>query len=216
MDVHASEKEQVEALQKWWKANGSSLITGVLLGLTLLFGGKAWMSWREGQATKASNIYQQMQTAVRQSQPEAARRQANEIITNYSGSGYAALAALTLARLAVEDAEPAAARTQLEWALEHARTVEVEQHARLRLVRLLIDQGQYEEADRLLSAVGDVGYYRSLYDELAGDLAVARGELQRAAEFYQSALNGLPGDAPSRAFLRVKYENVSTDSAVSP
>jgi predicted negative regulator of RcsB-dependent stress response len=57
MDIHASEKEQVEALKKWWKENGSSLITGLLLGAAILLGGKAWFSYRETQALSASNIY---------------------------------------------------------------------------------------------------------------------------------------------------------------
>ena len=60
MDVHASEKEQVEALKNWWKENGSSVITGVLLGLSVLLGGKAWFGYQENQKLSASNTYAQM------------------------------------------------------------------------------------------------------------------------------------------------------------
>ena len=61
--MSASEKEQIEALQKWWKENGSSIITGLLLGVSILVGGKAWFSYQETQSLNASNIYAMMMAA---------------------------------------------------------------------------------------------------------------------------------------------------------
>lgn len=214
MDVHASEKEQIESLKKWWKENSSSLITGVLLGLSLIFGGKAWLSWKDTQTQNASNVYTQMQSALRQQDIETARGQANALISNHTGSGYASLAALVLAKLAMQDGEMAAAQGQLEWAVEHARTKQLEHIARSRLVRVLIDEKAYAQAEALLAGVNDVGEYRYIYTELQGDLAFAKGETERAAEAYRDALANLPAQAPNAAYLRVKYENLAgTDAA---
>jgi len=38
VDEFSTEDEQVEAIKKWWKENGTSLIVGVVLGLSVLFG----------------------------------------------------------------------------------------------------------------------------------------------------------------------------------
>ncbi len=215
MDVNASEKEQIESLKKWWKDNGSSLITGVLLGLTLLFGGKAWVNWKDTQAQNASNVYTQMQSALNQNNIELARGQANELISNHTGSGYAPLAALMLAKLEVQDGKIAAAQGQLEWALEHAKTPQMTHVVRTRLVRALIDEKAYDQAETLISQVTDAGEYSAVYTELKGDLAFAKGETKRAADAYRDALAAFPPDAPNVTYLRVKYENLAGSDSVS-
>ena len=124
MDVHASEKEQVEALRKWWKDNGSSIITGLLLGVSVLLGGKAWFSYQETQTLNASNIYAQMMAALDRNDSDRVRQRASELIANYTGSAYAPLASLVLAKLAVKESELPAAEAQLQWALDHADSAE--------------------------------------------------------------------------------------------
>jgi predicted negative regulator of RcsB-dependent stress response len=209
MDVHASEKEQVEALKKWWKDNGSSIITGVLLGISILLGGKAWFSYQETQALSASNIYTQMMGAANNNDSELARKQATELIANYTGSAYAPLASLLLAKLAIEEGELAAAQAQLQWALDHSSSAELQHTARTRLVRVMIDQQQYEAAAQLLAAVGDAGVYRYLYTELEGDLAMAQNKPEQAASAYKKALDEMPAQTPGQGYLAAKYENVA-------
>ncbi len=209
MDIHASEKEQVEALKKWWKDNGSSIITGVLLGAAILLGGKAWFSYQETKAFSASNIYAHMMAAADSGETEIARKQASELITNYSGSAYASLASLLLAKLAVEEGELAAAQAQLQWAVDHAASTEVQHTARMRLVRVMIDQQQYAAAAEVLNTVTNPGAYRYLYKELEGDLAMAQDKPLQAASAYQQALEQMPPQTPGRAYLTAKYENLA-------
>jgi predicted negative regulator of RcsB-dependent stress response len=218
MDVHASEKEQVEALKKWWKDNGSSVVTGVLLGLSVLLGGKAWQSYQQRQVLNASNTYAQMLAFAgspggEQAMNEQVQTLANRLISDHSGSIYATLAAMLLARHAVEQGELPAAQAQLQWALEHAGSAELAHTARIRLVRVLIDQGLFDEADKQLAAVADAGAYASQYSELRGDLALARGQQAAAAEAYRQALDELPPGAPNSGLLTAKYENVGGGDA---
>lgn len=37
-----TEEQQIEAAKKWWKENGSSIVTGLMLGLAVLFGYRYW------------------------------------------------------------------------------------------------------------------------------------------------------------------------------
>jgi len=207
MDIHASEKEQVEALRKWWKDNGSSVVTGVLLGVSVLLGGKAWFSYQQTQALSASNIYAQMMGAARADDVEKVKAAANELISNYSRLSYAPLAALELAKQAVAGGELAAAEAQLRWALEHADSDGVRQTARVRLIRVLIDQQKYADADTLLAAA-PAGAYTYVYSELKGDLALAQGQQAQAIAAYRQALEEMPAGTPSKPLLTAKYENV--------
>jgi len=209
MDVHASEKEQVEALRKWWKENGSSVVTGVLLGLSLLLGGKAWFGYQESQALSASNVYAQMMAAADAKESDKVQALSNELISKHSSSGYAPLAALLLARQAVDAGELGAAQAQLQWALDNAKSGEIRNVARTRLVRILIDQQAYAEADKVIAAVQEAGPYAYLYSELKGDLALAQGRQAEAAAAYQQALAQMPPQAPNQALLTAKYENIS-------
>ena len=57
MDVYTSEDEQVEALKKWWKENGKSVIGGVIIGAGLLFGGRAYIEQGKWQVDIAGTLY---------------------------------------------------------------------------------------------------------------------------------------------------------------
>ena len=209
MDVHASEKEQVEALKNWWKENGSSVITGILLGLSVLLGGKAWFGYQENQKLSASNTYTQMMAVSAVGDNEQVKALANVLITDFTSSVYAPLAAMLLAKQAVEAGELSAAEVQLEWALDKAATPELEHTARTRLVRVMIDQAEYAQAEGVLDSVLDPGAYGFVYSELRGDLAIAQGEPEKAAAAYKAALAETPAQGPNVSLLTAKFESVS-------
>ena len=209
MDVHASEKEQVEALKKWWKDNGSSIITGLLLGLSVLLGGKAWFGYQDSQKLNASNVYAQMMAVSAGGDSEQVKAFANVLITEYTSSIYAPLSAMLLAKQAVDAGELPAAQAQLEWALDKATTPEVEHAARTRLARVMIDRAAYAQTEGLLDAVQSPGVYQFIYSELRGDLAVVQGEFAKAATAYKAALAESSGQVPNISLLSAKYESVS-------
>ncbi len=209
MDVHASEKEQVEALKNWWKENGSSIITGILLGLSVLLGGKAWFSYQDNQRLSASNTYAQMMAVSAAGDHEQVKVHANVLITEFTSTVYAPLAAMLLAKQAVDNNELSAAQAQLEWALDKAQTPALEHTARTRLIRVMIDQASYAQAEAMLDSVIDPGAYQFVYSELRGDLAVAQGEMDKAATAYKAALAENPGQAQNVSLLTAKLESVS-------
>ncbi len=210
MDIHASEREQIEALKKWWKENGTSLVAGVLIGLSVLLGGKAWFGYRHTQALNASGLYIQMLDAMNNKATEPARKMADEIVTNYSRTGYALPSALALARMDVEAGDSRSARTHLEWALQHTDNEALKHTARQRLLRLMIDAGDYAAADAQLAGLDDtkLGVYRYGYTVLRGDLALAQGKVEAARDAYQAALDALPPQAADSELVRMKYENL--------
>lgn len=206
MTTHATEQEQLEALKKWWKENGTSIVSGLLIGLALLLGGKAWFGYQDRQAANASNLYAQLMNAMQSGKDEEARAFANQIISGYSSTGYAPMTALALARIAANSGELEAAQAQLQWALDHSDSPEVKHMARQRLIRVMISQKNYAAAQQLLDSAGDQGAFKYQYSALRGDLAKAQGQLAEAAAAYKDALEQMPPDAPDAALIRVQYE----------
>ena len=206
MEIHATEQEQVDALKKWWKANGSSIVTGLLIGLAVLLGGKAWFGYQERNAANASNLYVQLMNALDAGKDEEAKSHASEIISGFSNTGYAPLSALALARIAANEGELEAAQTQLQWAIDYADSDSVGHVARQRLVRVMIAREDYAGARQILDTVVDTGAYAYQYLALKGDLYKAQDQLAEAAQAYKSALEKMPAQSADATLIRIQYE----------
>jgi len=206
MDTLKTEEEQAEEVKKWLRENGGSLATGILLGLAVLFGGKAWVEYGKRQSESASNLYAQIGAAVAGHDEAAATSMYESMIKDFSGSTYAVLSAMQIARLQLEGGNAEAARAQLQWAHDHAETPELQQVTRLRLARLLVDAGEYDRAEQLISGAQE-GEFAALYAELRGDLARARGDFEAAHAAYEKALTLMPDDAPGRALVEAKRDD---------
>jgi predicted negative regulator of RcsB-dependent stress response len=79
------------------------------------------------------------------------------------------------------------------------------QVATLRLLRVLIDDGDLDAAQRLLDAAPRDAFAPELA-ELRGDLARARGDLAAARAAYEEAL---AGKSDSGVLLRMKLDDLS-------
>ncbi len=205
---HASDQEQLEALQKWWKENGMAIVGGLLLGLVGVGGWQYWQGWRVDQAETASALYERVTVAVDVGNDQEAESALKELAGSHSGSPYAALAAFAVAAEAIRADDLEAARTHLEWVVENGAVSEHREIARLRLARVLLAAGDPSGALAQLDAVGPV--FRGESEELRGDVFVAQGDFERARQAYQTAaaealLAG--GDNP---WLQMKLENLGT------
>ncbi|MCA1771024.1 MAG: tetratricopeptide repeat protein [Halomonas sp.] len=174
-----SEEEQVDALKRWWKENGVSLIAGVAIAAAGVFGWNAWQSYQENQASAASARYQQLINLTAGTQLDnatagEARELVIEIIDNHGKTLYADLARLIDARLAVAQGDPSGARVALETVIDASGRDYVKGLARLRLARLQVADGDAEAALATL----DTG----IPDALAAQRADVRGDAHHALD----------------------------------
>ncbi|MCG6937940.1 MAG: tetratricopeptide repeat protein [Gammaproteobacteria bacterium] len=206
MNEYETEEQQIEALKKWWKENGTSLIIGLLVGVTALFGWRYYMEHKNTHAMQASDLYMQvMQNVARNNVDDKTIDIHNQLINKFSDTPYAALSALALAKSEYEKGNVDAAAAQLELAAKYADDETIVQIANLRLVSIYIEQGQYEAAEKLLNASHD-NAYDARYEELRGDLYLAKGDKAQARTAYDKAI-GLQGVAASK-WLKLKRQNL--------
>lgn len=187
MSEYRTEEEQVEAIKKWWKENGKSVIGGVLLGLLVVGGGKGWIEYNRIQAENASAFYENFSQAAVGGDLEAAKKRGDALIGEYGGSTYAQFAALKLARLEYESGLKDEAKKRLQWVMDNSRQEALVKLAQVRLARLMLDIGAMDEVDRL-SADPDDDAWRGEFLAIQGDLKLSRGDREGARKAYAEAL----------------------------
>ncbi len=208
-----TDDERVEDLKKWWKENGASILIGIALGVIAIFGWRYWLSHRDAQAEIASGAYDAFVAAVEKPDAGPARQLGQTLIADFPKSPYAALAALRLARLALDGGDHATASRQLEWVIGNARSDELRDIARLRLARVRLAAGQTAEAEKLLESMATASL-NAEREELRGDLYLAGNQPDKARTAYAAALAASGDDR----LLQLKLDElaVATPGAVIP
>lgn len=210
--AYETEEQQVEALKKWWQENGRYLIAGVVLGLGILFGWNSWKDHREVQGKAASDLYSQLTGAVESSALEDAKAFEEKLLQDYDGTPYAALGALAMAKIYVEQNNLVEAEAKLRWTMDNSNEQELQEISRLRLAQVLIAAEKYDDALSMLSTELPASYV-SLAEELRGDALRAQGNLDEARAAYDKALLTAGGRSEylqlKRDSLGAAQENVS-------
>ena len=210
MDEFESEDQQIEAIKKWWKENGASLILGLGIGVAALLGWREYLSYQTNHSAEASDLYQAVQTQVMNNRLDDAHiGKADLIRTEYSDTPYAALTSMAQAKYEYEKGDVESALMHLRWASDNSTEPDVQHVARLRLARILIAQNQLDEAETILLAAYPAGFTVG-YEELKGDLYVARGEIAPARVAYDKAINAAEGGA-SRWLILKRQDLGSSD-----
>jgi len=212
--MYESEQEQVEALKKWWRENGRLVLAGLVVGLGGVAGWNFWQSQVQAQQGQASALYQQVM-AVRGELPAELKARAQALLEERPGSGYAPLIALVLADRAHESGRLEDAQARLRWVMEHAGDEGLVRLARLRLGRLMLEQGRHTEALTLLDDAGS-GEYAGAFLELRGDLLLAQGQREEARETYRRALQALPQGSTSRQRVQLKLDDLGEVRRAEP
>lgn len=206
-----NDDDQAARLKVWWKQYGKSLITGAIIGLLLLGGLNYWKQYRQQRAEAASRLYDTLLNDIQQGKTDVVMSTAGQLMKDYSGTPYAGKAALYVARMRFDARDIPGARQHLEWAVRHASEPGVYHSARLRLGRLMLDQGETDAALKLIEGSGHDGFAAE-YDELRGDLLLAKGDRDGARRAYRKALESLARGSTYEPILRMKIDNLGPEA----
>lgn len=211
MSTYQTEEEQVEALKKWWKENGRSVIGGIVIGFGIIGGWQGWQGYERNQGEAASAYFDAMRQAVQGKDFDKALEHGKRLVGEYGGSAYASFAALELAKLAYQRGEKSVARNHLRWVADSAPDPSIRDLARLRLGALLLDMNELPLLDQLL-AEASLEAFAGEFAALRGDLELARGNREAARDAYQDALSKGVEDED---LLRMKLVDVGGAQAAS-
>lgn len=207
MDVYTVEAQQIEEIKKWWRENGLSVVLGLTLGISGIFGWRYWQDVKIEQSEAASVLYSDMIAAIVNENTIEARDFADTILAEYKNTAYGIFALLALARLAVVDDDLNTAETHLRQALRQSKDASFSHVIRMRLIRVLISQDKLDEASNLIKQQ-EKGEFASSYDELTGDINALQGEIETARSSYQQSINKARADGRDISTLELKLDNI--------
>lgn len=208
--VHTTEEEQVEAIKKWWKANGTSAVVGVVVVFAALIGGNYWQEFNTGQRQTASLEFSQLQEDMLTERNDAVLQRGEHLINNFADTPYAVLSAFAIAKLKVEAGDMLAARARLQWVLDNSKQQEFLHMARIRLASVMLAEDDGDGALALLNTV-DAGEYLPLYEELKGDIYVSLSQQGQARSAYERALKA--NDKGDNTLLQMKLDDLGGEGA---
>jgi predicted negative regulator of RcsB-dependent stress response len=210
-EEYLTDDEQLEAVKRWIAENGVWLIGGVVVGAALLFGYRYYQSSRNDRALAAAAQFDSMSASLARNDRNDARRIAAALVKDYADSPYADQAELTLARLFIDEGQPANAVAPLTQVMTASKDTELRHIARLRLARVLTDQGKPDEAIKILSDAAP-GAFAARYHEVRGDAFYAKQDFHDADIEYKEAAGASAGRGDA-GLLELKIADLSVAAA---
>lgn len=206
MAYDLEEQEQLDELKAWWKTYGKMVSAAVAVLLLAYATYQGWHVYQAKQAVEASAEFQALQVIDNQD-VKAILAKAAVITDKYAATPYAGRAALFAAKAnyAVNDVK--SAKSQLEWAISHARESSVSAIASLQLANILAEEKDYQGALKLLDAKHDTGFDGLFYD-MKGDVLVAMGKKDEAKAAYKDALGKLDPQGKYHVLTQQKLETL--------
>lgn len=190
MAIYDTEEEQLEQLKKWWEANSTSVVAGIVGAVVLVAGINFWQKYQHDARSQVSQMFQEVLDSEAKNNFDSVEKISEKIVAEHSSSTYAEFALLQEVKAKVERGDLEAAKVILVKELNNIDSPVLKHVCRLRLIQLLLATKDYEPALKLIAEVDPATTegFSANYDELQGDVYVALDRLDEARTAYQSAL----------------------------
>lgn len=205
MAYDLEEQEQIDAIKAWWKQYGNTVLLALTVFVSVVAGMQGWRYYQNKQTVQAAGLYEVLQGGFENRDVKQVREVAGQLIEQYPGSAYSSRAALAAAKLNYDSGDAKSAKAQLQWVVEHAKSDELRDTARLRLAGVLLDEKNYGEAVKLLEAKHGAAF-DGLYADLKGDVLTASGKGTEAQAAYKLALEKMDPASAYRGLVQMKLD----------
>jgi predicted negative regulator of RcsB-dependent stress response len=205
MAYDLQEQEQLDELKAWWAKYGNLILTVLTVALLGFAAFNGWRWYERNQAADAAGVYAELERAVAAKEVERVNTLTATLTDKYGRTVYASMAALQAARWYADNGNSAAARTQLQWLVDHADKPEIAAIARVRLAGVLLDEKNYDEALKVLEGAAADVYVTAVLDR-RGDVLFAQNKIEEARSAYREALAKASAEHPLRAIIQLKLD----------
>jgi predicted negative regulator of RcsB-dependent stress response len=207
MAYDLEEQEQLDSIKAWWAKHGNWLTWVAIAVLAAYAAWSGWGYYQRKQSLQAAQLYETLQIATATKDHAKVMRAASDIQDKFSGTPYAQMGALLAAKSAFDANDAAAAKTELQWVIDHHRDAEYKAIAAIRLAGIELDAKQYDAALKALSGDFPAQFAGAIADR-KGDVLFAQSKLPEAREAYQQALDKSEQKDPGRQLIQLKLDAI--------
>ncbi|HEY4072299.1 MAG TPA: tetratricopeptide repeat protein [Herbaspirillum sp.] len=207
MAYDLEEQEQLDSIKAWWAKHGNWLTWVVIAVLAAYAAWSGWGYYQRQQSLQASQLYEALQTAATAKDHAKVMRVASDIQDKFSGTPYAQMGALLAAKSAFDANDAAAAKTELQWVIDHHRDAEYKAIAAIRLAGIELDAKEYDTALKTLAGDFPAQFAGAIADR-KGDVLYAQSKLAEAREAYRQALDKSEQKDPGRQLIQLKLDAI--------
>jgi predicted negative regulator of RcsB-dependent stress response len=184
---YLSDREQEEALRNWWRENWRWVASGIAVGFVVLAG---WNYWKAGvnlRAEGGAQAYRELGLALANNDKDKVDASIRTLDTDFKRTPYADQAHLLMAQAHVNAGRYEMAVTDLQVVVDKSNDPALAAIAKIRLARVHIQLGHYDEALALLD-VDKAGVFAPQVQEIRGDALLAKGDRAGARAAYQASI----------------------------
>lgn len=202
--LNKTEEQQFEEAKNWFKENSTPILLAIFVFATASFGWNFWKSHQAESAIQASISYQATMEAYEQdpvkNQPLVAK-----FLEEAKGTNYAIFMQLEEAKNAVAKGNFAAAKSQLQAALNEVKDPSLQSIIRFRLAAVDFQLKEFDSALANLEQIKDQAWDARKQLFIA-DLLVAKGDKEAAKSAYEQIKAKMSGQ--ERELIELKINNL--------
>jgi predicted negative regulator of RcsB-dependent stress response len=215
VDEYLSEKEQLDRLMGWLRANTPWIVIGLACGGLIVYGFRWWQARTDRTGVEASQSYTRILDAFDRGDRTKGLDLVEQLSRAHPGSPYVDQADLAAARLLLETGQPDRAASYLTVVMEHSRDPELALVARVRLARVQVAQGH---PDAALTTLGkaDQGAFEGRFAEVRGDAYFAKGDKASALREYRAAREAIGPAQAANDLLDLKINDLAGAATSTP
>jgi predicted negative regulator of RcsB-dependent stress response len=203
ISMELDEHEQGEVVRKWLRQNGSSLITGILLGLACIVGWNWWQGKTLRAKDEAAAQYSAYSEAVDAKDEAKIKAFAAVITDKYADTPYMDLLTMRQAEHLQSLGKNADAVKVLDAGAARTKDASLKEIFALRAARAMLDDGKAAEASKRVDAIA-TPLDPAIAFELRGDIQTALGRRDDARKAYEKAMTSLDQASPLRRLVELK------------
>ena len=215
MDEYLSEKEQLERLTGWLRANVPWILIGLAAGAAIVGGWRWWQARTDSNGVAAAQSYAQILEAFDHGERTRGMDLVDQLGQAHSGSPYVDQADLAAARLLLETGQIDRAASYLTVVMDHSRDAQLALIARLRLGRIQVAQNHPDVALATLGSANR-GAFEGRFAEVRGDAYFAKGDKAAALREYRAARLALGPAQAANDLLDLKIDDLADAAPGTP
>lgn len=214
LNDYTTDEELSNKIKKWWVKNGLVVVISITVSVGSFGGINYWNTARTEKAENLSVNYSQLLIAVNEDRFDDAVVLAEAIIKYDEQSNYAILSKMLLAKIKFEAGENLAAADILKEVMAAGTEMQLDIIARERLARISLQEGNLEDAKRILLDSKQQTSNRSF--ELLGDIYHALDDVEAAKKSYKKGLDYYQKSNQDTSYIQLKInmlENLKSRNA---